>query len=126
MASLLPPSKKWRCPNHIEHVVVSSAAFPIMHTNGLLTRDHRQAKQRVPKQQEVVVVEERGKPNNGDIDVIPRSETPPPEMEYEEVVVSGIRYQVPEDTIILDFFDKTRGGRRRRWVSDLACSLFSP
>lgn len=47
--------------------------------------------------------------NNGDIEIIPRERAPSPE--WEELNVNGIRYQVPEDVIVLDFLGALRGER---------------
>ncbi|GAA5904944.1 Rco1p [Sporobolomyces salmoneus] len=84
MTGMPPPTRKWMCPVHSEHVL---------------------PKKRVPRQTTVVNIEERGIPNNGDIIVQPPPERAPPE-EYEEMTVNRIRYQVPEQNIILDFWGK--------------------
>ncbi|GAA5995248.1 hypothetical protein JCM5350_002799 [Sporobolomyces pararoseus] len=91
MTGMPPPTRKWMCPVHSEHVL---------------------PKKRVPRQTTVVNIEERGISNNGDIIVQPPPERPPPE-EYEEMTVNRIRYQVPEQNIILDFWGKVVPPSRR-------------
>ncbi|GAA5875557.1 hypothetical protein JCM16303_000667 [Sporobolomyces ruberrimus] len=91
MTGMPPPTRKWMCPVHSEHVL---------------------PKKRVPRQTSVVNLEERGVPNNGDIIVAPPPERPPPE-EYEEMTVNRIRYQVPEQNIILDFWGKVASSSKR-------------
>ncbi len=54
-----------------------------------------------------VPVQERGVRNNGDIVVVPKRE-PPKMEEYDELTVNRIRYQVPEETLILDFWAKVQ------------------
>lgn len=45
--------------------------------------------------------------NNGDIVVVPKRE-PPKMEEYDELTVNRIRYQVPEETLILDFWARVQ------------------
>lgn len=48
--------------------------------------------------------------NNGDIIVVPRQPVRALDDDrYEEVTVSRVRYQVPEDTVILDFWGRLTG-----------------
>ncbi|GAA5950549.1 hypothetical protein JCM21900_001226 [Sporobolomyces salmonicolor] len=84
MTGMPPPTRKWMCPLHSDHVL---------------------PKKRIPKATTTINVEERNTPNNGDILVLPRKERQPAE-EYEEMTVNRIRYQVPEQNIILDFWGK--------------------
>lgn len=51
------------------------------------------------------MVAEPGEYNNGDVVIIPRREPPRPEP-FEEVTVNRVRYQVPEETLIMDFWGR--------------------
>lgn len=66
-----------------------------------------QPKKRIPKAAVTIPVQERGVRNNGDIVVVPKRE-PPKMEEYDELTVNRIRYQVPEETLILDFWARVR------------------
>ncbi|GAA5847510.1 hypothetical protein JCM3766R1_005335 [Sporobolomyces carnicolor] len=110
MTGMPPPTRKWMCPVHSEHVL---------------------PKKRVPRHgaATVVTVDERqvGVANNGDVVVLARNSAgggagaaghEQPQRahveEYEEMTVNRIRYQVPEQNIILDFWAKVQAPRRRR------------
>ncbi|GAA6026329.1 hypothetical protein JCM11491_004308, partial [Sporobolomyces phaffii] len=93
MTGMPPPTRKWMCPVHSEHVL---------------------PKKRIPRQTTVVNLEERGIPNNGDIIVQPQAPERAAPEEYEEMTVNRIRYQVPEQNIILDFWAKVVPPSRRR------------
>lgn len=84
-----------------------------------------QPKKRVPRASSTVNIEERGVPNNGDIIVLPPPERAPPE-EYEEMTVNRIRYQVPEQNIILDFWGKVVPPSRRGELGKKAKKRASP
>jgi hypothetical protein len=60
----------------------------------------------------MINVSDRGSSNNGDIVIIPRREVERIADDYDEVTVNRVRYQIPEDTVILDFFGKISGGSR--------------
>lgn len=47
--------------------------------------------------------------NTGNVSIIPKYQPPRPELQTDELSYHGIRYQVPEDTIILDFWAKVTG-----------------
>ncbi|KDQ20354.1 hypothetical protein BOTBODRAFT_27778 [Botryobasidium botryosum FD-172 SS1] len=123
---IMPPShKKWMCPNHADRLL---------------------PKRRVPKSGvETIQITEQGQRNNGIIDVVPsgdggrgaassRGTTVP----YDETWINNQRYQVPEETIVLDFWDKLGKGkatdpRERRSISPRkadvrmhSCSRSSP
>ena len=70
-----------------------------------------QPRKRHPKQTQTVVVRELDYPNNGDVTVIPRQE-PPRVEEFDELTVNRVRYQVPEETIILDFWGRVKDGAK--------------
>lgn len=54
-------------------------------------------------------------PNNGDIIIIPRPDEGRSADGYDEVVLNRIRYQVPEDTIVTDFWARLQG-ETPKWV----------
>jgi hypothetical protein len=60
----------------------------------------------------MINVSDRGSSNNGDIVIVPRREVERIADDYDEVTVNRVRYQIPEDTVILDFFGKISGGSR--------------
>ncbi|CEQ39932.1 SPOSA6832_01477 [Sporobolomyces salmonicolor] len=104
MTGMPPPTRKWMCPLHSDHVLVRySQIIPVFAPPDRSTS--LQPKKRIPKATTTINVEERNTPNNGDILVLPRKERQPAE-EYEEMTVNRIRYQVPEQNIILDFWGK--------------------
>ncbi|ORY56458.1 hypothetical protein BCR35DRAFT_309871 [Leucosporidium creatinivorum] len=89
MTGMPPPTRKWMCPLHSDHIL---------------------PKKRLPKTTNVVVVNEPRVANNGDIIVVPRQPVRALDDDrYEEMTVSRIRYQVPEDTVILDFWGRLTG-----------------
>lgn len=49
-------------------------------------------------------------PNNGDIIIVPQREPPRVMDDYEELTVNRVRYQVPEETVILDFWGRVHEG----------------
>ncbi|EGF98673.1 uncharacterized protein MELLADRAFT_79649 [Melampsora larici-populina 98AG31] len=84
-----PPSTvKWMCPLHAEKAAPS---------------------RRFPKESVTVNVTEPYTPNDGDIDVIVSSQRRIKAKNVEELVINRVRYQVPENIIILDFWSKIGG-----------------
>jgi hypothetical protein len=66
-----------------------------------------QPKKRIPKQTTVIDVKEPRRSNNGDIIIVPKqSARPLDDDRYEEMTVNRVRYQVPEETVILDFWSR--------------------
>jgi hypothetical protein len=110
LTALPPTSHRWQCPLHADRVVVRRLASALSHYE---TNVCAQAKRRQPKNQVVLTQTERNMPNNGLIDVLPSKGKGKKEVapDYDETVVNGVRYQVPEETIILDFWDKIHGVR---------------
>jgi hypothetical protein len=73
---------------------------------------------RKTKPASTVHIKDRNEPNNGTIAIVPR--LPPPKHampRYDEIVYRNIRYQVPEETLILDFWAKVRGGKTVKCVA---------
>ncbi|KAK4053749.1 hypothetical protein OIV83_001405 [Microbotryomycetes sp. JL201] len=85
MIGMPPPTRKWMCPVHSDHVL---------------------PKKRIPKATTVVPVHEPRQRNNGDIMVVSRPNRILDDERYEEMLVNRIRFQVPEDVIVLDFWKK--------------------
>ncbi|GAA5841982.1 hypothetical protein JCM11251_001435 [Rhodosporidiobolus azoricus] len=93
MTGMPPPTRKWMCPLHAEHLI---------------------PKKRSMKTLQAIPVDRRDTPNNGDIVILPSKVKLTPE-EVEEITVNRIRYQVPEQHVILDFWGRvTEGPRSRR------------
>ncbi|GAA94870.1 glycoside hydrolase family 26 protein [Mixia osmundae IAM 14324] len=97
MASMPAPTKRWMCPTHPAHV---------------------QAKRKRARNTPVVAISKPGQRNNGDIDIVPGrfSRYFDQEVDYDRMNVNGVRYQVPEDAIILDFWTKAKDARSFRRV----------
>ncbi|GAA5845767.1 hypothetical protein JCM9279_006103, partial [Rhodotorula babjevae] len=87
MTGMPPPTRKWMCPLHSDIVI---------------------PRKRQPKQTQLVNVDRPYIPNNGDIVVVPRPE-PQLQQEVDEMTVNRVRYQVPEQHIILDFWGRVTG-----------------
>ncbi|CAE7226503.1 unnamed protein product [Rhizoctonia solani] len=97
LAVLPANGRKWMCPNHSAH------SMP---------------KIRIPKSgTRVVTITKPGQRNNGNIEVVDSEpiQLNPQAMRtaYEEVRINGQRYRVPEETIVLDFWDKAKRNRMR-------------
>ncbi|GAA5987150.1 hypothetical protein JCM11641_002147 [Rhodosporidiobolus odoratus] len=92
MTGMPPPTRKWMCPLHSEHIVPNK---------------------RVPKTIQTIPVDYRDQPNNGDIVIVPSKEKGM-EVDVEEMVVNRVRYQVPEQHVILDFWGRCKDGPRTR------------
>ncbi|BGP46045.1 hypothetical protein JCM10450v2_001885 [Rhodotorula kratochvilovae] len=87
MTGMPPPTRKWMCPLHSDAIV---------------------PRKRQPKQTQLVAVDRPYRPNNGDIVVVPRKEEPQ-QQDVDEMTVNRVRYQVPEQHIILDFWGRVTG-----------------
>lgn len=112
MTGMPPGTRKWMCPVHSDHVLVS--LLSLVGSQSLVLKTFTcplQPKTRLPKQTTTVVVEQPALPNNGDIIIVPRRAPPRPIDEFEEITVNRIRYQVPEETIILDFWGRIQDSR---------------
>ncbi|GAA6027027.1 hypothetical protein JCM8097_006051 [Rhodosporidiobolus ruineniae] len=92
MTGMPPPTRKWMCPLHSDHVV---------------------PKKRSVKSLQMIPLNRRDEPNNGDIVILPAKEKVSND-EVEELVVNRVRYQVPEQHIILDFWGRVTDGPRSR------------
>jgi len=103
MTGMPPPTRKWMCPLHSDIVV---------------------PRKRQPKQTQLVNVDRPYHPNNGDIVVVPRQE-PQLQQEVDEMTVNRVRYQVPEQHIILDFWGRITGHKGQPAPPSKKCVLFS-
>ncbi|KAK4699709.1 hypothetical protein P7C70_g6549, partial [Phenoliferia sp. Uapishka_3] len=71
-------------------------------------------KHRQPKSTTIIPIQERSVQNNGDIIIVPRRDPPRMMDDYEELTVNRVRYQVPEETVILDFWGRVNEGPKMR------------
>ncbi|KAG0140436.1 hypothetical protein CROQUDRAFT_358638 [Cronartium quercuum f. sp. fusiforme G11] len=85
LVALPSTSVKWVCPLHSEKAVPA---------------------RRVPKESVTVTITKPNTPNDGDIDVILASQKRIKAKKVEEISINRVRYQVPENIIILDFWSK--------------------
>ncbi|KDN48150.1 hypothetical protein RSAG8_03166, partial [Rhizoctonia solani AG-8 WAC10335] len=97
LAVLPANGRKWMCPNHSAH------SMP---------------KIRIPKSgSRVVTITKPDQRNNGNIEIVDSEpiQLNPQAMRaaYEEVRINGQRYRVPEETIVLDFWNKAKRNRMR-------------
>lgn len=51
-------------------------------------------------------------PNNGDLIILPARKSIRPLDEFEEITVNRVRYQIPEETVILDFWARVHTGSK--------------
>jgi len=114
LVGMPPQGRKWQCPLHADQLLVSP--LPPAAIDGFAleavadtepSSPPEQPKKRIPKTSVTIPVQERGVRNNGDIVVVPKRE-PPKMEEYDELTVNRIRYQVPEETLILDFWARVQ------------------
>lgn len=87
MTGMPPPTRKWMCPLHSDTVI---------------------PRKRQPKQTQLVNVDKPYRPNNGDIVIVPAREEPL-QQDVDEMTVNRVRYQVPEQHVILDFWGRLTG-----------------
>ncbi|KAK4058928.1 hypothetical protein OIO90_000374 [Microbotryomycetes sp. JL221] len=87
MVGMPPPTRKWMCPLHSDHVM---------------------PRKRIPKATTIVPVQEARQRNNGDIVVVSRPSRVLDDDRYEETLVNRVRFQIPEDIIVLDFWKKAQ------------------
>jgi hypothetical protein len=57
------------------------------------------------------VVTEEMTANNGDVEVLPKARKPSPPVDYDEINLNGLRYQLPEEILVLDFWGRLHGQR---------------
>ncbi|KAG1801777.1 uncharacterized protein BJ212DRAFT_1398810 [Suillus subaureus] len=88
LVAMPPFNKKWMCPNHADHVL--------------------QPKRRIPKQNPPMIdITKPRQFNNGNIDVVhPQGTSMAEKLVFDEILISGRRYRVPEKVIMLDFWNK--------------------
>ena len=112
----MPPAhKKWMCPAHVEHIVVSFI-YSKLHIQDVY---YSKPKRRIPKHVPPVTdITGRNRPNNGNIEIIPADSSAgkAKKMSVDEVHINGRRYRVPERVIVLDFWDKLGHGHHAQCV----------
>ncbi|KAH9444318.1 hypothetical protein Pst134EA_032333 [Puccinia striiformis f. sp. tritici] len=82
-------SSKWVCPLHMDK-----------------TLPCRQA----PKEASVIPIDTLNTPNNGDINVLVTPQNRTKAKQVEEIIINRVKYHVPENIIILDFWAKLGKG----------------
>ncbi|GAA5978476.1 hypothetical protein JCM10908_004370 [Rhodotorula pacifica] len=87
MSGMPPPTRKWMCPLHADHLV---------------------PRKRQTKSTTTQTIERPYRPNNGDIIILPHQEAAAG-GEVEEMTVNRVRYQLPEQTVVLDFWNRVTG-----------------
>lgn len=87
MSGMPPPTRKWMCPLHADPLI---------------------PRRRQTKAITTQTVERPYRPNNGDIIVLPHQEAAAG-GEVEEMTVNRVRYQLPEQTVVLDFWNRVTG-----------------
>ncbi|KNZ44075.1 hypothetical protein VP01_952g7 [Puccinia sorghi] len=85
LVSLPPFPSKWVCPLHMDK-----------------TLSCRQ----LSKESTIIPIETLHTPNNGDIDVVLTPQNRTKAKQVEEIIINRVKYQVPENIIILDFWAK--------------------
>lgn len=87
MSGMPPPTRKWMCPLHADPLV---------------------PRRRQTKAITTQTVDRPYRPNNGDIIILPHQEARAG-GEVEEMTVNRVRYQLPEQTVVLDFWNRVTG-----------------
>ena len=109
LLSVPPLDRKWMCPNHVDHTLVSIRH----HDYGLSFSESgvKRIKQRIPRQNPVMIdVARPGQVNNGNIEILDVGPSSPHDkVSVDEVFINGKRYRIPERIIKLDFWDKVHG-----------------
>lgn len=87
MSGMPPPTRKWMCPLHADPLV---------------------PRRRQTKSITTQMVDRPYRPNNGDIIILPHQEARAG-GQVEEMTVNRVRYQLPEQTVVLDFWNRVTG-----------------
>ncbi|GAA5960472.1 hypothetical protein JCM8115_003190 [Rhodotorula mucilaginosa] len=87
MSGMPPPTRKWMCPLHADPLV---------------------PRRRQTKSITTQTVDRPYRPNNGDIIILPHQEARAG-GQVEEMTVNRVRYQLPEQTVVLDFWNRVTG-----------------
>jgi hypothetical protein len=120
----MPPlDRKWMCPNHVDHTLVSNCH--LFHGLSFTEPTTKRIKHRIPRQNPAVIdVVRPGQVNNGNIEILDtETSSTLDKVAVDEVFINGKRYRVPERVIKLDFWDKVHTPHcpTQRFVK--ACSL---
>ncbi|GAA5862295.1 hypothetical protein JCM3774_004854 [Rhodotorula dairenensis] len=87
MSGMPPPTRKWMCPLHADPLV---------------------PRRRQTKATTTLTIDRPYRPNNGDIIILPHQEAAAG-GDVEEMTVNRVRYQLPEQTVVLDFWNRVTG-----------------
>lgn len=106
LLSMPPLDRKWMCPNHVDHTLVST--YCLICDCSCSEKGMQRIKNRVPRQNLTVIdVVRSGQVNNGNIEILDNGTlSTHDKVAVDEVFINGKRYRVPERIIKLDFWDK--------------------
>jgi hypothetical protein len=106
-------TRKWKCPIHADHAKVGGDALLEKMRSRWTDRiiPDIQGLSKPLKAQKTVRVKDPQMSNNGDIDIIPSDRHRSGKIASSELISQGIRYQIPEQIVILDFWSKVRRNR---------------
>jgi hypothetical protein len=106
LLSMPPLDRKWMCPNHVDHTLVS--AWHLFHDLSFTEPATKRIKHRIPRQNPIVVdVDRLGQGNNGNVEILDTGTSSTlDKVAVDEVFINGKRYRIPERVIRLDFWDK--------------------
>lgn len=105
----MPPlDRKWMCPNHVDHTLVS--IYHLVYDLSCSNPRTKRIKNRIPRQNPTVIdVVRPGQVNNGNIEVLDiETSSTHDKVAVDEVFINGKRYRVPERIIKLDFWEKVQ------------------
>ena len=105
LLTMPPVDKKWMCPNHVDHTLVSASYYSSLFCSEPVIQ---RIKHRIPRQNPVVIdVDRPREANNGNIEILDiETSSTRDKFAVDEVFINGKRYRVPERIIKIDFWDK--------------------
>jgi hypothetical protein len=106
LLAMPPLDRKWMCPNHADHTLVSVSH--LFHDVSFTEPAKKRIKHRISRQNPVVIdIDRPGQINNGNIEILDTgTSSTVDKVAVDEVFINGKRYRVPERVIKLDFWDK--------------------
>jgi hypothetical protein len=111
LLTMPPLDRKWMCPNHVDHTLVSTCH--LIYDRSCSEMRIKRVKHRVPRQNPTVIdVVQPGQVNNGNVEILDvETSSTHDKVAVDEVFINGKRYRIPERIIKLDFWDKVHGIR---------------
>lgn len=109
LLTMPPLDRKWMCPNHVDHTLVST--WHLVYDRSCSEIGIQRIKHRVPRQNHTVIdVVRPGQENNGNVEILDvETSSTQDKVAVDEVFINGKRYRIPERIIKLDFWDKVHG-----------------